>query len=241
MGKSLLVIGGSSDIGIGTIQDIHENYDVIIAHYNHMNEKLEVLKAELGEKLICIRADLSEEGEINYLINGIQKQGVIPSHILHLPAVPVQMRKFHKTEWSVYQNQIDISVKSAVMILSSFLPDMIKNKGGKIILMLSMAVNHMPPNYHCDYVMTKYALMGMMKSLAVEYAEKGITVNGISPALVETRFVNEMHDYLIEQNAKANPIGRNLKVEDIVPTIKYLFSQAADCINGQNISITCGR
>lgn len=241
MEKSLLVIGGSSDIGIGTIKDIHENYDMIIAHYNHMNEKLGVLKAELGEKLVCIRADLSDEGQVNNLINSIQKQDVVPSHILHLPAVPVQTRKFHKTEWSVYQNQIDISIKSAVMILSGLMPDMIKNKGGKIIIMLSMAVNHMPPKYNCDYVMIKYALLGMMKSLAVEYADKGITVNGISPALVETRFVNGMHNYLIEQNAQASPVGRNLKVDDIVPTIKYLFSQGADCINGQNISVTYGR
>lgn len=75
----------------------------------------------------------------------------------------------------------------------------------------------------------------------MEYADKGISINGISPALVETRFTEKMHDFLKEENAKLSPIGRNLMVKDILPTIRFLMSEGSDCINGQNICVTCGR
>jgi 3-oxoacyl-[acyl-carrier protein] reductase len=118
---------------------------------------------------------------------------------------------------------------------------MAKARDGKVLVMLSYVVDGMPPKYSVDYVMTKYTLLGLVKSLAVEYADKGITVNGISPAFTETRFVDGMLDYFKEENKKSSPIGRNLKVEDVIPTIEYMLSSGADCINGQNILITCGR
>ena len=107
--------------------------------------------------------------------------------------------------------------------------------------MLSMVINGMPPKHNADYVIVKEALYGLVKAIAVEYAEKGISINGISPALIETKFIENMHDYTIGENAKLSPVGRNLIIADIIPTIRFLMSEGSDCINGQNISVTCGR
>ena len=137
--------------------------------------------------------------------------------------------------------KMDISFKSLILILQSFMPKMAKLKYGKVVLLLSFVIDGMPPKYCSNYVMTKYALLGLMKSLAVEYADKGITVNGISPAWVMTKYIDNQPDFLVEQNAQLSPIGRNLLVSDIVPSINWLLSDGADCVNGQNISITCGR
>lgn len=241
MPKILLVTGASSELGTATIQAVAENYRYVIAHYHHMNKRLEQLQEELGGRLVCVQADLSDDQSTEALIAKIKESGYVPTEIVHFPAPPIITRKFHKTSWDVFQNSLDISVRSIVKILSAFLPGMSKEKCGKVVVMLSMAVNHMPPKYNSDYVLTKYALLGLVRSLAVEYADKGITVNGISPALVETRFVEGLHDFLIEENARQSPAGRNLKVEDVVPTIAFLLSDEAGCINGQNISITCGR
>lgn len=241
MGKDLLVIGASSDMGIETIREIHPDYDVIIAHYHHMNTRLESLKEELGERLVCVPADLSNETDTKNLIETICKMAIVPSHIIHFPAAPIQTRKFHKLSWDVIQKELDISLRSIVLILQEFLPRLTKRNEGRVILMLSMVVNGMPPKYNSDYVVVKYSLLGLVRSLAIEYADKGITINGISPALVQTKFVNNMHAFQIEQNAQLSPAGKNLETADVIPTIKFLLSSGASAINGQNICITYGR
>ena len=244
MGKTLFVTGASSEIGTETIREIYGNYDTVIAHYRTMSDGLAQLKEELGgvDKLICIQADLGDEIQTECLVEEVKKlsaNGIVPTHILHMPAEQIRLRKFHKTPWEVFQRQIDISVRSAVLVLSGLLPDMIKAGGGKVVMMLSMAVNDPTPKYHADYVMVKSALLALVRSLAVEYEEKGITVNGISPGWVKTRYIENMPDYLIAQKAEESPIGRILLPKDIVPAIDFLFSEKADHINGQNLSISC--
>ena len=107
--------------------------------------------------------------------------------------------------------------------------------------MLSSVVNGAPPAFCANYVTTKYALLGLMRALAAEYAGKGITVNGVSPAWVETKFNANQPHVMAELNAKESPVGRNLVAGDVVPAIEYLLSDGADCVNGQNLLINFGR
>lgn len=241
MEKTLLVIGASSDMGVATIRAVKEEYMCIIAHYFHMNEKLEALQLELGKRMVCLQADLSNIEEVEKLIKTIRELGLQPSHIVHFPAPTFNNSRFHKLRWEVFQRQMDVSLKSLVIILQAFLPNMLKQQYGKVVIMLSVVVNNVPPAHISDYVVTKYALLGLVKALATEYADKGITVNGISPAMVQTKYIANQPEVIIEQRAQASPIGRNLVPEDVIPSIIYLLSDGADCINGQNISITCGR
>lgn len=241
MKRVLLVIGASSDMGMGSIEKIGDDYECIFAHYFHMNDKLELLKDKFGEKMTCFQADLSDEEQVMKLIGEIKNTGLQPTHILHFPAPLCSNQKFHKIKWNVFQEEMDISLKALILILQSFLPGMAKQHYGKIIVMLSFIVNNTAPAYCANYVITKYAMLGLVKALATEYASKGITVNGISPAWVQTKYINNQPDILIEQNAQASPLGRNLSVEDVIPSIEYLLSGGADCINGQNIAVTCGR
>lgn len=136
---------------------------------------------------------------------------------------------------------MNISLKSIVMILQEFLPFMSKQKYGKILFMLTAYVNNMPPKYLSAYTVSKYALLGLMRSLSVEYSDKGIMVNGISPEMIDTKFLNNLSEYIVMQNAEQSPKKRNLIVDEVVPAMKFLLSSGADCITGQNIVITGGK
>lgn len=107
--------------------------------------------------------------------------------------------------------------------------------------MLTSCTENVPPKYLSPYVTVKYALLGLMKSLAAEYAEKGITVNGVSPDMMETRFLSEVSDIIVEKSAMTSPLGRNLTVQDAVPAFEYLLSDAAAAMTGQNLVISGGR
>ena len=241
MKKTLLVIGASSDIGMSTITKMEKDYDLIIAHYNHMNDKLEELKNNYNDKIKLIQADLLDDVQVDNMLTELKSMDEVITHMLHLPAIPCSNAKFHKIKWDIFQDEMKVSVKSLVRICQAILPPMMKEKYGRIVVMLSFVVDGMPPKYCSNYITTKYALLGLMKALAVEYADKGITVNGVSPAWVETKYLTNQPDYLIAKNAELSPIGRNLTTDDLIPTIQYLMSDGAGCVNGQNISITCGR
>ena len=238
--KILLITGASSDIGIKLINEINKDYDYIIAHHNSDDGKLKELKQILGEKLILIKGNFKDEEATYQFVEKIKQTEKIPNHILHLPAGKCENMKFSKITWNKFQEDIEIALRSLVIILNNFLPYMAKNKYGKVIVMLTSYTTNIPPKYLASYVTSKYALLGLVKALANEYADKGIKINGISPSMIETKFLENIPELIVKQNAMNSPTGCNLKVDDVVPTIKFLLSEEASCITGQNIAITNG-
>lgn len=238
--KVLLVTGASSDVGVQLIAEVAENYDYIIAHHVNDNEKLVELKEKIGDKLILLYGNFLEEEGVHQFVEQIKKIEKFPTHFVHLPAGKYENIKFTKMTWEKFNRDINISLRSLVIILNSFLPLMAKNKEGKVVVMLSSCTFNIPPKYVSSYVTTKYALLGLVKALSTEYASKEITINGVSPSMMETKFLADIPDLIIQQNALNSPTGKNLSVHDVVPTFKFLLSDNANCITGQNIAITNG-
>ena len=237
MERVILVTGASSDVGLELIKRIAPQYDLILGHYCHMSDALLRLKQELGEKLQLFQADFLNSSEVDKMIHDIDDKGHIPLHIVHLPAAKAVNQRFHKIVEEDFLESIEISIISIIKILKHYIPKMNKEKYGKIVFMLTAYTLNIPPKYQSAYVTTKYALLGLLKSLSVEYADKGITVNGVSPNMIDTKFLSDLPDIVIQQNASKTARGRNLEVEDVVPVFEYLLSKDADSITGQNIEI----
>lgn len=237
MGKTLLITGASSDIGIELIRREAEHYDRIFAHYCHWSEQLEKLKDELDDNVTFLQADFLNVESIQELISHIREQKGEPDHIVHLPAPKIQIQKFSKTEWDLFERGWETSVRSLVMILQAFLPHMTKQKQGKVILMLTSCTLDMPPKYQTSYTTVKYALLGLLNSLAVEYGEKGITFNGVSPDMIQTKFLSEVPGLLVEQYAETRSQKRILTVDEVIPVFSFLLSDGADSITGMNVGV----
>lgn len=235
-----LVLGASSDIGGEIIRSIDDGTSLIFAHYHRNEEKIRKLQSEVKSKLIPICADLTQAEEITSLITQIQAFYPCPDKIIHLPAPKLSFTRFKDVHWESFQSEIDVELKSIVLVLKEFLPLMAKNKYGKIIFMLSSVCCGLPPKAMTPYTTSKYALLGLMKSLAVEYADKKITVNAISPSMVETSFLSGVPEKLVELTAATHPLKRNAVPQDIAPMVKFLLSHDADYITGVNIPIAGG-
>ena len=109
---------------------------------------------------------------------------------------------------------------------------MAKKKYGRVVIMLTAYTIGTPPKFQSTYVTAKYALLGLMKSLAAEYRPYGVCINGISPGMIDTKFIEELPHPVVEQNIKNSVLGRNLTPEDIIPVIRYLLSEEASYITG---------
>lgn len=239
--KILFVTGASSDVGNALIKKVSDRYQVIWAHYCNSQERLNELKNEYGEKIVPIQADFSNRKSTQDLIGKIIESGNFPDHIVHLSSPKTFNQRFQKCMWEDYQKGMDTSLQSIITILQAFLPHMVKKKYGKVVFMLTDCVIGRPPRFQSPYVVVKYALLGLMKSLAVEYMGKGITVNGVSPDMIETRFLSNIPELVVEQNAQNSPLGRNLTVNEVVPAFEYFLSDGADVVTGQNIGVTGGQ
>ena len=235
----VLIMGASSDIGLELMKNINEEC-LIIAHYNSSGKKLLEIAKTINNNVITLQANLLKEDEVNTLISTIETNYGIPNKIIHLAAPKFENIRFKDIEWDNFQGDINISLKSIVLILNRFLPKLAKQKRGKVVVMLSSVVVNIPPKALTQYTTLKYALLGLVKSLASEYSSKNIQVNAVSPSMVETKFLNNINEKLVELNAYNHPLKRNAIVNDITPIIKMLISKESDYINGVNIPITGG-
>jgi 3-oxoacyl-[acyl-carrier protein] reductase len=235
----ILIIGASSDLGMNLIKNITDEA-LIIAHFNRSDENLLKLAKNISNELVTLKADLSEEDETNKLIDTIELNYGIPNKIVHLAANKVENIRFKDASWSDFEKDINISLRSAVLILNRFLPKMAKQKRGKVSIILSSYVLGVPPKALSHYTTIKYALLGLVKSLASEYSDKNIQINSVSPSMIDTKFLDNINEKFVELHAYNHPLKRNAHVDEITPMIKMLISKESDYINGVNIPITGG-
>lgn len=236
----ILITGASSDIGCEVIQEVADKKTIILAHYNKSGERIKKLKNNLTSEIIPIKADLTREKEVLALVKFIKRKYNCPNKIIHLPAVKIKNIRFKDIQWEDFQKDINLQLKSIVFILKEFLQKMAKIRYGKVIFMLSSCTLNMPPKFLSHYVAVKYAMLGLMKSLAIEFADKGININAISPSMIETNFLSKIHRKIIELNAELSPLKRNATVKDVAPLIKFLLSRDSDYMTGLNIPVSGG-
>lgn len=242
MEKVLLVTGASSELGINLINKVYSDYKRIYLQYRNMNDQLQETIDYLKGKteIVLFKVDLSNVLDVNKMIADINESMILPNCIVHFPAPKAYNMQFHKDKWENYDLGWIVSVRSIVMILQAFVKNMARNKYGRIVFMLTNYTNNLPAKYQSSYVTVKYALLGLMKSLSVEYIDKGITVNGVSPDMMETKFLSNLPELIIEQNKANSPIGRNIYIKEVVPIMEYMLSDLGAAMTGQNIVISGG-
>ncbi|MCM1251765.1 MAG: SDR family oxidoreductase [Clostridium sp.] len=240
MEKTVLITGASSDLGMAYIAKYGAAYTHIIAQYRNKNEEFNALLETYGDKMMPIQADFSKKEEVESFVEKVKCSGDVPTHVLHLASLPAKSIRFYKSGVDMYQEMMQVCVYSIMEILKAFITQMSKQKYGRILFMLSAYTTIPDPKYEAPYTVSKYALLGLMKSIAAEYAAKGITANGISPQMIETKFIKDIPELIIEQHKMASPSGRILQKEDILPMMQLLLSDEAAGVTGENISITGG-
>ncbi len=231
-----LVVGADSDIGCEIIKGLS---GTVVAHYCMYEEKLACLSKD-GRKIIAVKGDLSSLEGINAFIGELSALGLEIDSLVHLPAAPAVPTRFRDFDEARFLRDFNISTLSAALIARALLPAMAKRRFGRAIFMLTSYNLGVPPKFLTSYIVCKYSLEGLMKSLAAEYAPKGITVNGIAPSMVETKFLSGLSDLSVEQSANANPTGRNATPSDIAPTVLHLLSESSEYITGAVLPITGG-
>lgn len=236
----ILITGASSAIGCEIIRQIANDSTTILAHYNTGSEKLNSIKTQVPGQIIPIQADLGSEMGIFSLTEAVASHCEAPGKIIFLAAPRLTMVRFKNLGWEDFRTHYELQLRTAVMLLGRFLPKLAKAGYGRVVFMLSSVTIGVPPSSMAHYVTAKYALLGLMKATASEYASQGITINALAPSMVATDFLKEIPARFVELAAEDHPLKRHATPEDIVPLIKYLLSKESAYLTGVSIPITGG-
>jgi NAD(P)-dependent dehydrogenase (short-subunit alcohol dehydrogenase family) len=173
-----------------------------------------------------------------------------PVHILVNNAGQAHSAPFHKTDAALWQQMLSVNLTGTFLCTQAAVPDMLVAKWGRIVNVASTA-GLVGYAYVSAYVAAKHGVVGLTRSLALEYAKKGITVNAVCPGYTETDILRESIANVVaktgrtEEEARAefssgNPQGRIVQPEEVADAVLWLCGQAAASVTGQSIAVSGG-
>lgn len=237
MGKNVLIIGASGDIGIAIAKSLaNEGYRLLL-HYHQNKEPILNLQKSLHDDCILsvIQANLSLERDIKNIISKI----VFPVDIIIFASGNAHYGLFQDMKEETIDDMLTLHVKAPVLITKSLLPQMIQRRSGKIIFITSIW-GSIGASYEVLYSTVKGAQNSFIKSLAKEVGSSGISVNGVSPGFIDTK----MNKHLLEEERTAIiediPVQRLGTVDDVAHTVRFLCDDQTKYIQGEIIQVTGG-
>ncbi len=241
--ETLVVCGASSDIGLALLRSLlaDPNGPRIIAHSNRGLERVAALFEASPERGSTIVADLSTAEGCSSLVFQVAAIGAQPTQFVHFSALPLVYERFEKFDWNHFNVDLAIQVGALTRILPEWLPR--PRRGGSlrsVVVVSSSVTSGVPPKFMSMYTAAKYAQLGLMRALAAEYAERGVTVNCVSPSMVETRFLDKIPGTAREMNAAGSPLKRNAQPEEVAEVIALLLSKHRPLLSGSNLVLGGG-
>ena len=237
--KKILITGATGGFGKQIVKSVANKDIEFYLHYFNEEKKNQKEFNDLPSKINFLKADLTNEKQTSELVGRVKAdEGV--DIIIHCVSLPILRNEIIKKDWNDFEKHITIQVKSLFSIIKGLVPLMINKKRGKIINILTEGVTGKPPTNISDYIIAKYALLGFSKCIASEYGKFNITCNCVSPGIAETNLTSEWPSKLKEIVSTQTPLKRITIPKDVASIIKFLCSDEADFITGENILINGG-
>lgn len=240
-GRVALVTGASRGIGRAVARLFGQHGAKVWINYHKSRTAAETLVREIadsGGACRAVSADVTREADVARMMDEVTAEGGLD--ILVNNAGPkILSAPFARLAWSDLSAAYDQIVGSAFRVTQAALPAL-KRRRGTIITVLSSAALGRTAHNWLPYVAAKSALLAMSKNLAQELGPDGITVNMISPSMVETDLVANVPDRLREMTVSRTPLRRLARPEDVAGAALMLASPYAGFITGENLLVTGG-
>jgi NAD(P)-dependent dehydrogenase (short-subunit alcohol dehydrogenase family) len=250
-GRVALVTGAGRGIGRATAIRLAAAGAKVVAVARSGDELAEVVAtiSGTGGAAAALECDLGDRSQSSQLIDRAAKlfgpiDILVNNAGVGSSADPRPLADFRDAFWDL---TLEVNLTAPYLLSKAVLPHMRAQRFGRIITVAS--INSRIPSPHAGaYIASKHGVLGLMRSLALEHAAEGITVNCVCPGPVRTR-VNDLRvEYDAERLGRTveeheqglTPIGGRLDPEDIAPMILYLAGDEARMITGQAYDIDGG-
>ena len=234
---NVILTGATGGIGGAILEKLY-NYNAKIIATGTNEQKLKIIK-EKYKNVITKQFDISDHTQIEQFIDEcndllenridilINNAGVTQDNLT------IRMKK---DEWD---KVIDLNLTSNFLITKNVIKKMLKNKNGKIINITSV-VGHTGNLGQANYAASKAGLIGMSKSLALEYGKKNIKVNCISPGFIKSEMTDKISENFKQVLESKISLERFGMPEDVANAVLFMSSDLSDYITGETIHVNGG-
>lgn len=233
--RRALVTGGSGGIGAAICRKLAADGYHVYVHANRSPQKAEALAVEIkaaGGSAQAIAFDVADAEQTQEALRTVLADGAIQVLVnnagIHDDAV---MPGMNGVQW---RSVIDVSLNGFFNVTQPLLLPMIGKRWGRIINISSVAAIS-GNRGQTNYAAAKAGLHGATKSLALEVASRGITVNAIAPGVIESAMTEDVFDK--DAIKRLVPVGRAGKPDEVADLVAFIASDKAAYISGQIISI----
>jgi 2-hydroxycyclohexanecarboxyl-CoA dehydrogenase len=244
MTRVAVVTGGASGIGQAICRRMaKEGYAVAVLDVNAdgAGETAREL-TDGGAHALARGVDVSDRTQVDEAIAGARSELGAVGILVTSAAVALQC-PFADLTVEAWNRMLAINLTGTFNCVQSALPDMLAAGWGRVVLISSSSAQRGAPGM-AHYAASKGGVIALAKTLALEYATTGITVNNVAPSAVDTPSVQRKLAAgklpPREQMARAVPVGRLGTGDDIAGACAYLVSQEASYVTGQTVSVNGG-
>ena len=246
-GRVAIVTGGSSGIGAATaLQFAREGARVVIAARRNDKSEAVVRQIEaLGSEGLFIQTDVTKRADVEALVEGTLARfgrldcAVNNAGIVGPVAVPVA--EIDEDGWDAVMN---VNLKGVWMCMKYEIPAMLKGGKGAIVNVSSIYGFKGSDIGHAPYCTSKFGVIGLSKTAAIDYAQQGIRVNAVSPGFTRSEMVDpdveasaELFKTLCRRHSAQNRLG---EAEETAESITWLCSDASRFVNGAVLAVDGG-
>ena len=223
-GKTAIVTGGAAGIGAAVVKRLEEEGTRVVVFDLNAARPVDITDYNV------VRKAVADAGPVDILVNNAGWD---------------LFRPFLKTDPAFWQKIISINLVGAMNVLHCVLPGMVERARGKVVTVASDA-GRVGSSGEAPYSACKGGLIALTKTLAREFAGKGICLNVVCPGLTETGMLEQFMqgagnpEKLREAYRRAVPMGRLGKPEDLPGAILFFASDEANFITGQVLSVSGG-
>ena len=234
--KKILITGATGGIGNALVKKFVTLEGNVMAT-GTKTEKLDTLKKNFPN-INILKFDISDHSKIEEFIENVSSQLtgldiLVNNAGINMDNLSLRMKE---EEWN---KVIDINLRSTFLLCKYAIKKMLKNKYGRVINITSI-VGHTGNLGQANYAASKAGIIGMSKSLAIEYAKKNITINCVSPGFIQSKMTDNIVESIKSVLTSRIPMSRLGTGEDVSNTVAFLSSDAASYITGETIHVNGG-
>ena len=239
MNKTAIITGGTRGIGRACSERLYMlGYNVAVIYASDDVSAMDFAKDKDMSRIMLIKADVSDYSEMQKAGNDVIDKFGSVDILINNAGIALQKMINDVTEFE-WDRIFDVNIKGCFNCVKAVMDSMIHNKYGRIINMSSIW-GEVGASCEVAYSASKAAVIGFTKALAKEFAPSGITVNCISPGIIDTDMNRLLDDEVLSELKEETPIGRIGKPDDIAEAVEFLISDKASFITGQVLGVNGG-
>jgi len=239
-GQVGIVTGGTRGIGKAIAEGLAlEGVNVIVAGRNLAAAKSVADSLSVkGVRALGVKLDVANAGEVEKVFDEIRKDFGRIDILINNAGITKDglLMRMKEEAWDSVMNT---NLKGVFLCSREVIKDMAKQRYGRIVNITSVAAFMGNPG-QANYSASKAGMVGFTKTVAREYAGRGVTVNAVAPGFIETAMTDVLPENIKEEMKRLIPLGRFGTVEDITKAVIFLASPDSGYITGQVIHVNGG-